>query len=76
MIQHVLKLSKNAIEKAYQETGWVVALFKGMEDPYEIILPSGEFEFQEMRALRWDGNVRFVTTRDSSYWYYFRFITS
>lgn len=71
-----VETQSNAIEKAYQETGGVVALFKGMEDPYGIILPSGELEFQEMRALRWDGNIRFVMTRDSSYWYYFRFITS
>lgn len=46
------------------------------QDPYRMILPSGELEFQEMRPVRWDGNEKFVMACDSGYWYYFHFCTS
>lgn len=63
-----------AIEKACQDCN--DPIFQSIQDPYELLLLSGETQLEEMRAIRWDGNEKFVLARGRTHWYYFRYCTS
>ena len=67
-----------AIEKFAREVmDKNVPLFCGvLDDPYELMMPSGEIEFVEMKLVRWEGNWKRVVARDSKFWYFIRYDTS